>query len=42
MTTLEKELVGLISDATEAIIEEKVDARKDAQIIERALKGQRA
>lgn len=37
--TLEKELVGLISDATEAIIEEKVDAKKDAALIERALKG---
>ena len=36
---LEKELVGLISDATEAIIDEKVDAKKDAQLIERALKG---
>lgn len=38
---LEKELVGLISDATEAIIEEKVDAKKDAVLIERALKGAR-
>jgi F-type H+-transporting ATPase subunit b len=36
---LEKELVGLISDVTEAIIDEKVDAKKDAQLIERALKG---
>lgn len=39
---LEKELVGLISDATEAIIDEKVDASKDAKLIDRALKGQRA
>jgi F-type H+-transporting ATPase subunit b len=39
---LEKELVGLISDATEAIIEEKVDAKKDAQLIERALKERQA
>ncbi len=39
---LKKELVGLISDATEAIIEEKVDTKKDAEIIERALKGQNA
>ena len=39
---LEKELVGLVSDATEAIIGEKVDAKKDAQLIERALKEQRA
>lgn len=35
---LEGELVGLISDATEAIIDEKVDAKKDAQLIERSLK----
>lgn len=35
---LQKELVGLVSDATEAIIDEKVDAKKDAQLIERALK----
>lgn len=35
---LEKELVGLISEATEAIIEEKVDPKKDAQLIDRALK----
>jgi F-type H+-transporting ATPase subunit b len=39
---LEKELVGLISDATEAIIEEKVDAKKDTQLIERVLKEQSA
>lgn len=36
---LEGELVGLISDATEAIIEEKVDAKKDAALIERAMRG---
>ncbi len=35
---LEKELLGLISEATEAIIDEKVDAKKDAALIERALK----
>lgn len=34
---LEKEIVSLVSDATEAIIGEKVDAKKDAQLIERAL-----
>lgn len=39
---LEKEVVGLISEATEAIIEEKVDAKKDAALIERALKESRA
>jgi F-type H+-transporting ATPase subunit b len=37
-TKLEEELVGLISDATEAIIDEKVDAAKDAALIDRALK----
>jgi F-type H+-transporting ATPase subunit b len=36
---LEAEVVGLISDATEVIIDEKVDAKKDAQLIDRALKG---
>lgn len=35
---LEKELVGLISEATEAIIEEKVDTKKDAELIDRALR----
>jgi hypothetical protein len=30
----------LISEATEAIIDEKVDAKKDAQLIDKALKGQ--
>lgn len=38
---LEADLVGLISDATEAIIEDKVDARKDASLIERALRESR-
>ncbi len=35
---LEHELVGLISDAIEAIIDEKVDAKKDAALIDKALK----
>jgi F-type H+-transporting ATPase subunit b len=39
---LHGELVSLISDATEAIIGEKVDAQKDAQLIDRALKEQKA
>ena len=39
---LEVEIVGLVSDATEAIIGEKVDATKDAALIDRALKGQKA
>lgn len=37
---LEKEIVGLVSEATEAIVEEKVDARKDAKLIDKALKDQ--
>jgi F-type H+-transporting ATPase subunit b len=36
---LEKEIVGLISEATEAIVEEKVDSKKDAELIDRVLKG---
>src|ERR1035437_5276460 len=39
---LEKELVGLISEATEAIIGEKVDAKKDAALIDRALHARKA
>ncbi len=39
---LEAELVGLISDATETIIGEKVDAKKDSALIDRALKESRA
>ncbi|HEY1064182.1 MAG TPA: F0F1 ATP synthase subunit B [Candidatus Saccharimonadales bacterium] len=39
---LEAELVGLISDATETIIGEKVDAKKDSALVERALKGAKA
>jgi F-type H+-transporting ATPase subunit b len=39
---LESELVSLISDATEAIIDEKVDAKKDAALIDKALAGQKA
>jgi F-type H+-transporting ATPase subunit b len=37
---LESQIVGWVSDATEAIIGEKVDAKKDAGIIERAIKEQ--
>jgi F-type H+-transporting ATPase subunit b len=35
---LEKDLAGLVSEATEVIIHEKVDAKKDAGLMERALK----
>ncbi len=36
---LEKDLVGLISEATEAIVGEKIDAKKDAALIDRVMKG---
>jgi len=39
--SLEKDLVGLVSEATEAVVHEKVDAKKDAEIVEKALKGRR-
>lgn len=35
---LEQEVVGLISDATEAIIDEKIDPDKDSALINRTLK----
>ncbi len=38
---LEKEIVGMVSDVTEAIVEDRVDATKDAQLIDKALKGQK-
>lgn len=38
---LEKEIVGLVSEATEAIVEEKVDPKKDAELINKALKGRK-
>ena len=40
--SLEAEMVSLVSEATEVIIGEKVDAKKDAALVERALKGQKA
>ncbi len=38
---LMSEVAGLVSEATEAIIDEKVDARKDSALIDRALQGQK-
>lgn len=38
---LEKEIVGLVSEATEAIVEEKVDELKDSKIIDKAIKGRK-
>lgn len=36
---LEKDLVGLVSEATETIVGEKVDAKKDAELVKKAMKG---
>lgn len=38
---LEKELVNLVSDATEVVIGEKVDAKKDASLIDKVLRVRR-
>lgn len=35
---LEKDIVGLVSEATEVIVNEKVDPKKDAELIDKALK----
>jgi F-type H+-transporting ATPase subunit b len=37
--TLEKEVASLVASATEAVLGEKIDAKKDAQLIERSIKG---
>jgi F-type H+-transporting ATPase subunit b len=39
---LKQEIVELVSDVSEAIIGEKVDAKKDATLIDKALKGRSA
>lgn len=39
---LEKELVGLIAETTEAVVGEKMDAGKDAALIDKALKERAA
>ncbi|HUD06126.1 MAG TPA: F0F1 ATP synthase subunit B [Candidatus Saccharimonadales bacterium] len=38
---LEKDLVGLVSEVTEAIISEKLDPKKDAVLIDKALRSQK-
>ncbi len=38
---LEGEIVGLIAQATSAVLDEKVDAKKDAGLIERAIAGRK-
>jgi F-type H+-transporting ATPase subunit b len=39
---LEKDVAGWVADATEAVVNEKVDARKDSQLINRALERSKA
>jgi len=36
---LEKDIVGLVSEATEAIVGEKVDPKKDAEIIDKIIRS---
>jgi F-type H+-transporting ATPase subunit b len=38
---LEKDLVGLVSEATEAVVNEKVTSQKDTDIVKEALKGRK-
>lgn len=38
---LESDIVSLVSEATEAVVHEKVDTRKDAEVIDKALKGRK-
>lgn len=38
---LESEVANLVAEATEAVVREKVDTKKDAQLIDQALKGQK-
>lgn len=38
---VEKDIVNLVSEATEAVVSEKVDTRKDAEVIDKALKGRK-
>ena len=39
---IEKELVGLVSEATEAVVGSKMDDKRDAELVKKALKGQQA
>ena len=38
---LEKEIIEIVCEATEAIVEEKVDPAKDAKLIDKAMKGRK-
>ena len=37
---LEKDLIKMVSDVTEAIVGEKVDAKRDAELVKKAMKAQ--
>lgn len=39
---LEKELIGLVGEATEAVVGVKVDTKRDTEIVKNVLKGQKA
>lgn len=41
MKKLEKDIVGLVSEATETIVHEKVDPKKDSELIDKAIKGKK-
>ncbi len=38
---LEKDIVELVSDATETIVHEKVDPKKDSELIDKAIRGKK-
>lgn len=38
---LEKDIVGLVSEATETIVHEKVDEKKDSELIDKAIRGKK-
>jgi F-type H+-transporting ATPase subunit b len=40
--SLEKDIIGLVSDATEAIVGEKIDAKKDGEIIRKLMNDRAA
>lgn len=39
---LEKDLIKMVSDVTEAIVGEKVDAKRDAELVKKAMKAQKS
>ena len=38
---VEKDLVGLVAEATEAVVHEKIDSKKDSEVIDKVLKDRR-